>query len=67
MPTLGRKLRIWVEWTWSMFFPTDITHLRFTRTTDTDAACPAPPLPDAAARQGMPAAQPADKAANQFL
>ncbi len=31
VPTLGRKLRIFVEWSWSMFFPTDITHLRFTR------------------------------------
>ena len=31
MPTLGRKLRIFVEWSWGMFFPTDITHLRFTR------------------------------------
>jgi NADH dehydrogenase len=31
MPTLARKLRIFVEWTWGMFFPTDITHLRFTR------------------------------------
>ena len=31
MPTLGRKLRLFVEWTWSMFFATDITHLRFTR------------------------------------
>jgi len=30
MPTLRRKLRIFVEWTWGMFFPTDITHLRFT-------------------------------------
>ena len=39
MPTLGRKLRIWVEWTWAMFFPLDITHLRFTRTGDID-----PPL-----------------------
>ena len=29
MPTLRRKLRIFVEWTWGMFFPTDITHLRF--------------------------------------
>lgn len=29
MPTLGRKVRIFVEWTWGMFFPTDITHLRF--------------------------------------
>jgi NADH dehydrogenase len=37
MPTLGRKLRIWVEWTWSMFFAADITHLRFTRTAEADA------------------------------
>jgi len=29
MPTFGRKLRIFVEWTWGMFFPADITHLRF--------------------------------------
>jgi NADH dehydrogenase len=31
MPTLGRKVRIFVEWSWGMFFPADITHLRFTR------------------------------------
>lgn len=31
MPTLRRKLRIFVEWTWGMFFAADITHLRFTR------------------------------------
>ncbi len=31
MPTFGRKLRIFVEWTWGMFFPTDITHFRFAR------------------------------------
>jgi NADH dehydrogenase len=37
MPTLGRKVRIFVEWTWSMFFPADITHLRFTRTEEADA------------------------------
>jgi NADH:ubiquinone reductase (H+-translocating) len=29
MPTLGRKVRIFVEWTWGMFFPADITHLHF--------------------------------------
>ena len=38
MPTLGRKVRIFVEWTWGMFFPTDITHLRFTRSQDVDPA-----------------------------
>jgi NADH dehydrogenase len=35
MPTFGRKLRIYVEWTWGMFFPTDITHFRFTRSGQT--------------------------------
>jgi NADH dehydrogenase len=40
MPTLGRKVRIWVEWTWSLFFPADITHLRFTRTRDVDLPLP---------------------------
>ena len=37
MPTFGRKLRIFVEWTWGMFFPNDITHLRFTRSQELDA------------------------------
>jgi NADH:ubiquinone reductase (H+-translocating) len=46
MPTLGRKLRIWVEWTWGMFFAADITHLRFTRTSEADAE--AVPTPTAA-------------------
>ena len=44
MPTLGRKVRIWVEWTWSMFFAADITHLRFTRTSEVDSD-PHPPAP----------------------
>jgi NADH dehydrogenase len=34
MPSVGRKVRIFVEWTWGMFFPTDITHLRFTRSSE---------------------------------
>lgn len=40
MPTFGRKLRIFVEWTWGMFFPNDITHLRFARSQDQDAEAP---------------------------
>ncbi|WP_198319050.1 hypothetical protein [Azotobacter chroococcum] len=46
MPTLGRKLHIWAEWTWGMFFRADITHLRFTRSgeTEDEAAAPPPPL-----------------------
>ena len=34
MPTFGRKLRIWVEWTWGMAFSADITHLRFTKSSE---------------------------------
>lgn len=37
MPTIRRKLRIFVEWSWGMFFPADITHLRFTRSIDLEA------------------------------
>lgn len=32
MPTLGRKVRVFLEWNWEMLFPPDIVHLRFTRT-----------------------------------
>jgi NADH dehydrogenase len=42
MPTAGRKLRIWVEWTWAMAFAADITHLRFTRTAEADAEAAQP-------------------------
>jgi NADH dehydrogenase len=45
MPTLGRKLRIWLEWTWGMCFRADITHLRFTRTGEADADPARPPRP----------------------
>lgn len=45
MPTLGRKVRIWLEWTWGMFFAADITHLRFTRTAEADAPPAVPPAP----------------------
>ena len=41
MPTFGRKLRIFVEWTWAMLFRTDITHLRFNRSVELDSI-PAP-------------------------
>jgi len=44
MPTLGRKVRIWLEWTWSMFFAADITHLRFTRSIEADAPEPRAPV-----------------------
>jgi NADH:ubiquinone reductase (H+-translocating) len=47
MPTVGRRLRIFVEWTWGMFFPNDITHLRFTRSeelSDEPSRAPVAPL-----------------------
>jgi NADH dehydrogenase len=34
MPSSGRRLRIFFEWSWGMFFPSDITHLRFTRSVE---------------------------------
>jgi NADH dehydrogenase len=54
MPTLGRKVRIWVEWTWAMFFAADITHLRFTRTQDADADSGAVPEAPPLVRSVMP-------------
>ena len=32
IPTLGRKVRLFLEWNWAMFFPPDIAHLGFNRT-----------------------------------
>ena len=32
VPTLSRKMRLFLEWTWAMFFPPDIAHLGFKRT-----------------------------------
>lgn len=32
IPTLGRKVRLFLEWNWAMFFPPDIAHLGFART-----------------------------------
>lgn len=46
MPTPGRKLRIGLEWIWSLFFPVDITHLRFTRTDEAEARDAAAALPE---------------------
>ena len=34
MPTMGRKLRIFGEWVWGLFFPHDITHFRFTKSSE---------------------------------
>lgn len=32
VPTLARKVRLFLEWNWAMFFPPDIAHLGFRRT-----------------------------------
>lgn len=45
MPTLRRKLRVFVEWTWGMFFAVDITHLRFTRSAEQEEAWATTPWP----------------------
>lgn len=34
IPTLSRKVRLFLEWNWSMFFPPDIAHLGFKRSSD---------------------------------
>lgn len=31
VPTLSRKIRLFLEWNWAMFFPPDIAHLGFKR------------------------------------
>lgn len=31
LPTLARKVRIFLEWNWEMLFPADIAHLNYTR------------------------------------
>jgi NADH dehydrogenase len=46
MPSFGRKLRIFVEWTWGMFFRADITHLRFNRSHETGLAALSPVVVD---------------------
>jgi NADH dehydrogenase len=37
MPTLSRKLRLWVAWTWDMLFASDISQLDFTASDEVDA------------------------------
>ena len=34
VPTLARKVRLFLEWNWAMFFPPDIAHLGFKRSRD---------------------------------
>lgn len=34
LPTIQRKIRLYVEWTWGMFFQPDITLIRFARSGD---------------------------------
>ncbi len=34
VPTVARKVRLFLEWNWAMFFPPDIAHLGFKRSSD---------------------------------
>lgn len=36
IPTLARKVRLYLEWNWEMLFPPDIVYLRFSRTRPND-------------------------------
>ena len=47
LPTFRRKVRLYVEWTWGMFFPSDITHIRFNRSSNGAA----PHTPDKSERE----------------
>jgi NADH dehydrogenase len=38
IPTFGRKVRLYLEWNWAMFFPPDISHLGYLRTRRTSSA-----------------------------
>ena len=42
VPTLSRKTRLFLEWNWAMFFPPDISHLGYRRTSRRAAAAAAP-------------------------
>jgi NADH dehydrogenase len=48
MPTLGRRIRLFGEWSFGMLFPTDITHIRFARSAELGVQAK-PPRLDAAA------------------
>jgi NADH dehydrogenase len=51
IPTLGRKVRLFLEWNWAMFFPPDISHLGYTRTRRVaPGAADAAPQPSASPR-----------------
>jgi NADH dehydrogenase len=52
LPTFTRKLRLFVEWTWEMAFPADVTHIHFRRSGEGNVLLPHPAL-----------LQPEDKAA----
>jgi NADH dehydrogenase len=56
MPTLSRRLQIFVAWTWDMLFPSDIAQLRFTSSAEADrATAAAPPVQDDAPQRAEPA------------
>jgi NADH:quinone reductase (non-electrogenic) len=47
IPTLARKVRLYLEWNWAMFFPPDISHLGYARTKRmTPVATASPPAPE---------------------
>ena len=67
MPTLGRKLRLFVEWTWGMFFPTDITHLHFARSHAHDDERERAPEADAPQKERRPPARRLTRVSNRGI
>ncbi len=46
VPTLSRKTRLFLEWNWAMFFPPDISHLGYRRTSRRAAAAAPAVVPE---------------------
>ena len=52
IPTLARKVRLYLEWNWAMFFPPDIAHLGYARTPRTGTVKSASPPSERKAAAG---------------
>jgi NADH dehydrogenase len=45
MPTFSRRARLFLEWTWAMFFPPDLAHFGYRRSTRRHTGMQPPPMP----------------------
>jgi NADH dehydrogenase len=51
VPTLSRKTRLFLEWNWAMFFPPDISHLGYRRTSRRAAAAAPAVVPEVSGKR----------------